>query len=161
VFRRHRALPLDDRLHALQPTLPHLSRSALHRCLQRHGISRLPEVGGDKPAKKRFKRYPIGYFHIDLANVRTVEGKLNLFVAIDRTSKFAHLRLEKRAGKTKAAQFLRDLLQAPPYRIHTVLTDNGIQFTNCALNAHAFAHIFDRVCRENGIEHRLTKVRHP
>jgi IS30 family transposase len=148
-------------LHALQPTLPHPSRSALHRCLQRHGISRLPEVGGDKPAKKRFKRYPIGYFHIDLAEVRTAEGKLNLFVAIDRTAKFAFVRLEKRARKMEAAQFLRDLLQALPYRIHTVLTDNGIQFTNRALDAHAFAHIFDRVCSENGIEHRLTKVRHP
>jgi transposase InsO family protein len=129
--------------------------------LQQRAISRLPEVGGDKPAKKRFKQYPIGYFHIDLAEVRTAEGKLNLFVAIDRTSKFAHLRLEKRAGKMEAAQFLRDLLQALPYRIHTVLTDNGIQFTNCALDAHAFGHIFDRVCSENGIEHRLTKVRHP
>jgi IS30 family transposase len=148
-------------LHALQPTIPHLSRSALHQRPQRHSISRLPEVGGDKPAKKRFKRYPIGYFHIDLAQVRTAEGKLNLFVAIDRTSKFAHLRLKKRAGKMDAAQFLRDLLQALPYRIHTVLTDNGIQFTNRALDARAFAHIFDRVCRENWIEHRLTKVRHP
>jgi transposase-like protein len=161
VFRRHTLLPLDDCVHALQPTIPHLSRSALHRRQQRRRISRLPEVGGDKPAKKRFKRYPIGYFHIDLAEVRTAEGKLNLFVAIDRTSKFAHLRLEKRAGKMEAAQFLRDLLQALPYRIHTVLTDNCIQFTTRALNAHAFAHIFDRVCRENGIEHRLTKVRHP
>jgi IS30 family transposase len=148
-------------VHALQPTLPHLSRSALHRRPQRHGISRPPEVGGEKPAKKRFKRYPIGYFHIDLANVRTVEGKLNLFVAIDRTSKFVHPRLEKKAGKMEAAQFLRDLLQALPYRIHTVLTDNGIQFTTHALDWHAFTHIFDRVCSENGIEHRLTKVRHP
>jgi transposase InsO family protein len=148
-------------LYALQPTLPHLSRSALHRRPQRRAISRPPEVGGDKPAKKRFKRYPIGYFHIDLAEVRTVEGKSNLFVAIDRTSKFVHPRLEKRAGKTKAAQFLRDLLQALPYRIHTMLTDTGIQFTNRALDAHAFAHIFDRVCSESGIEHRLTKVRHP
>jgi transposase InsO family protein len=148
-------------LHALQPTLPHLSRSALHRRPQRHVISRLPEVGGDKPAKHRFKRYPIGWFHIDLAEVRTAEGKLNLFVAIDRTSKFAHLRPEKRAGKMEAAQFLRDLLQAPPYRIYTVLTDNGIQFTNRALDAHAFAHILDRVCSENGIEHRLTKVSNP
>ena len=161
AFRRHTLLPLDDCLYALQPTIPHLSRSALHRRPQRHGISRLPEVGGDKPAKKRFKRYPIGYFHIDLAEVRTAEGKLNLFVAIDRTSKFAFVRLEKRAGKMEAAQFLRDLLQALPYRIHTVLTDNGIQFTNRALDARAFAHIFDRVCSENGIEHRLTKVRHP
>jgi IS30 family transposase len=114
-------------LYALQPTLPHLSRSALHRRPQRRAISRRPEVGGDKPAKKRFKRYPIGYFHIDLAEVRTAEGKLNLFVAIDRTSKFVHPRLEKRAGKMEAAQFLRDLLQALPYRIHTVLTDNGTE----------------------------------
>jgi transposase InsO family protein len=65
------------------------------------------------------------------------------------------------ARRLEAAQFLRDLLQAPPYRIHAVLTDNGIQFTTRALDARAFAHIFDRVCRENGIEHRLTKVRHP
>jgi hypothetical protein len=41
-----------------------------------------------------------------------------------------------------------------------VLTDNGIQFTNRALDTRAFAHIFDRVCSENGIEHRLTKMRH-
>ena len=62
AFRRHTLLPLDDCLYALQPTVPHLTRSALHRCLQRHGISRLPEIEGDKPAKKRFASYPIGYF---------------------------------------------------------------------------------------------------
>src|SRR4051812_23403940 len=55
AFRRHTLLALDDCLYALQPTLPHLTRSSLHRCLQRHGISRLPETEGDKPAKKRFK----------------------------------------------------------------------------------------------------------
>ena len=37
-------MPLDDCLYALQPTIPHLTRSGLHRCLQRHGISRLPET---------------------------------------------------------------------------------------------------------------------
>ena len=89
AFRRHTLLPLDDCLYALQPTIPHLTRSSLHRCLQRHGISRLPDVEGDKPDKKKFKRYPIGYFHIDIAEVQTAEGKLHLYVAIDRTSKFA------------------------------------------------------------------------
>src|SRR4051812_12298782 len=49
AFRRHTLLPLDDCLYALQPTIPHLTRSSLHRCLQRHGISRLPEPEGDKP----------------------------------------------------------------------------------------------------------------
>jgi transposase len=54
AFRRHTLLPLDDCLYGLQPTIPHLTRSSLHRCLERHGISRLPEVEGEKPEKKRF-----------------------------------------------------------------------------------------------------------
>ena len=161
AFRRHTLLPLDDCLYALQATVPHLTRSSLHRCLQRHGISRLPEVEGDKQPKKKFKPYPIGYFHIDIAEVQTAEGKLRLFVAIDRTSKFAFVELHREAGKMIAAQFLRNLVAAVPYKIHTVLTDNGIQFTNRACDKHAFHHIFDRVCDENGIEHRLTKVKHP
>ncbi len=59
AFRRHTLLPLDDCLYALQPTIPHLSRSSLHRCLHRHGISRLPEIEGAKPTTKKFKNYPI------------------------------------------------------------------------------------------------------
>ena len=50
AFRRHILLPLDDCLYSLQPSIPHLSRSSLHRCLKRHDISRLPEVDRDKPA---------------------------------------------------------------------------------------------------------------
>lgn len=166
AFRRHTLLPLDDCLYALQPTIPHLTRSSLHRCLQRHGISRLPDVDGDKPSKKKFKRYPIGYFHIDIAEVQTAEGKLHLFVAIDRTSKFAFAELHQRATRAIASQFLRDLVAAIPYQIHTVLTDNGIQFCHPRRyrdgpTATMMGHLFDRVCAENGIEHRLTKVKHP
>jgi hypothetical protein len=128
AFRRHTLLPLDDCLYGLQPTIPHLTRSSLHRCLERHGISRLPQVAGDEPEKKRFAAYPIGYFHVDLAEVSTEQGKLRLFVAIDRTSKFAFVRLVESAGKMEAAQFLRDLIEAVSYRVHTVLTDNGVQF---------------------------------
>ena len=54
AFRRHTLLPLDDCLYALQPTIPHLSRSSLHRCLQRHGISRLPQVETDRLDKRKF-----------------------------------------------------------------------------------------------------------
>ena len=161
AFRRHTLLPLDDCLYGLQPSIPHLTRSALHRCLQRHGISRLPEIEGDKPAKKRFASYPIGYFHIDIAEVQTGEGKLWLFVAIDRTSKLAFARLVESAGKMEAADFLRELIQAVPYRIHTVLTDNGVQFTPRRQDIWDSQHIFDRVCDEHDIEHRLTKVNHP
>src|SRR5206468_8565737 len=121
AFRKRTLLPLDDCLYALQATIPQLTRSSLHRCLERHGISRLPEVEGEKPRKKKFDIYPIGFFHIDLAEVRTAEGKLYLFVAIDRTSKFAVVELVDKADMQAAAAFLEALVEAVPYRIHTVL----------------------------------------
>jgi transposase InsO family protein len=161
AFRKHTLLPLDDCLYALQPTFPHLTRSSLHRCLQRHGISRLPEVEGDKAPKKKFKTYPIGYFHIDIAEVQTEEGRLYLFVAIDRTSKFAYVELHLRATRMVAKDFLNHLVSMVPYTIHTVLTDNGIQFAPRKGTEGHWKIPFDRSCETHGIEHRLTKVCHP
>ncbi|GLQ66598.1 hypothetical protein GCM10007870_21820 [Gluconobacter kondonii] len=164
AFRRHTLLPLDDCLYALQASIPHLTRSALHRCLQRHGISRLPDIEGDKPKRQRFKRYPIGFFHIEIAEVQTAEGKLYLFVAIDRTSKFAVTQLVEKADRKTAWEFLEYFLSIIPYRIHTILTDNGIQFADQPLNrntAWSRPMRFDMICEAHGIEHRLTKPNHP
>ncbi len=166
AFRRHTLLPLDDCLYALQATIPELTRSSLHRCLQRHDISRLPDVEGNRPRRKKFKSYPIGYFHIDIAEVRTQQGKLYLFVAIDRTSKFTVVGLVQRADMQAAAVFLEALVAAVPYRIHTVLTDNGIQFADLPKNrqgptARFRKHPFDRICLHHAIDHRLTLPNHP
>ena len=163
MFRKMTELPLDDVLYSLQESIPHLSRSSLHRCLKRHGCSVLPKKQNSSIAnsKKKFKPYPIGYFHIDIAEVRTMEGKMYLYVAIDRTSKFAYAELHKSQTKMIAAEFLRKLIKAVPYKIHKILTDNGVQFTNLGHQINAFPHIFDRVCEEYGIEHRRTKVKHP
>ena len=57
AFRKHTLLPLDDCLYALQATIPHLTRSSLHRLFQRHDISRLPETKGDIGRTKTFKPY--------------------------------------------------------------------------------------------------------
>src|SRR6266576_3638040 len=166
AFRRHTLLPLDDCLYALQATNLHLTRSSLHRCLKRHGISRLPHVENESAEKRKFKAYPIGYFHIDIAEVRTAEGKLYLFVAIDRTSKFAFVALHEKADRPTAVRFLEALIAAVPYRLHTVLTDNGIQFADLPKNRDGWTaryrvHRFNQICRANGIEHRLTKPNHP
>ena len=122
TFLKHTLLPLDDCLYALQSSIPQLTRSSLHRCLQRYGINRLPQVG-DKPTKKKFAQYPIGYFHVDIAEVCTEQGRLYLFVAIDRTSKFAYAGLHPDQTRKTACQFLRQLIAAVPYHIHTILTD--------------------------------------
>jgi transposase InsO family protein len=161
AFRKYTLLPLDDCLHALQPSIPHLTRSSLHRCLQRHGISRLPDVEGGKPKKQKFTTYPIGYFHIDIAEVQTEDGKLYMFVAIDRTSTFAYAELHPRATRLIAKDFLDNLTKAAPYKIHTILTDNGIQFAKREGTEAYWAIPFDRLCEALDIEHRLTKVNHP
>jgi transposase InsO family protein len=101
------------------------------------------------------------------------KGKLYLFVATGRTSKFAYAELherherhelhERQTRQTRriAADFLRSLIEVVPYQLHTVLTDNGIQFTHRKTDRWAFEHLFDRVCREHGIVHRLTRPNHP
>ena len=175
AFRRHTLLPLDDCLYALQATIPHLTRSSLHRCLLRHDISRLPEVEGTTPVRRKFKAYPLGYFHIDIAEVHTAQGRLYLLVAIDRTTKFAFVELHEKATRSIAGDFLHALIKAVPYRIHTVLTDNGTHFTSPgnvrsaaaeirrAMDNHEpfRAHAFEYACAQNHIDHRLTKPRHP
>ncbi len=175
AFRRHTLLPLDDCLYALQATIPHLTRSSLHRCLQRHGISRLPDVESATPSERKFKTYPLGYFHIDIAEVQTAQGRLYLLVAIDRITKFAFFELHEKATRRIAGDFLRALVKAVPYTIHTVLTDNGTHFTSpgnaCSAASEIQramdcgklfrAHAFEHACAQNNIDHRLTRPPHP
>jgi transposase InsO family protein len=161
-FRRRTLLPLDDVLGCLRETLPALSRSALHRCLVRHGISRLPQNEEKTSKRKRFAATTIGYVHIDVCELRLAEGKLFMFLAIDRVSKFTHVAFLDANTKLNGAAFLREVVQTFPYKIHTVLTDNGVAFTpNASTRWDLSRHIFDRVCDEHGIEHRLTRPYHP
>jgi IS30 family transposase len=166
-FRRRTLLPLDDVLGCLRDSIPNLTRSSLHRCLERHGISRLPE-SPDKASKRgKFADVAIGYVHVDISEMRLAQGKLNMFLAIDRVSKFTYVEFRDDQGKMNGAEFLRSVIAAFPYAIHTVLTDNGMAFADLPKNRNGptrrylGAHIFDRVCNENGIEHKLTKPYHP
>jgi hypothetical protein len=111
AFRRHTLLPLDDCLYALQPTIPHLTRSLLHRCLQLHGISRLPQVEGEASPKHKFKAYAIGYSISTSPGVRTAQGRLHLIVAIVRTSKLVFVELHEEVTRRAAADLLRRLKQ--------------------------------------------------
>ncbi len=107
--------------------------------------------------------------------MRTEEGKLHLFVAIDRTTKFAFVELHVRATTRVSGDFLRHLIAAVPLKVHTVLTDNGIHFTTPGAGGLAVpdikaamaagelfrAHSFELACAQLDIEHRLTKPKHP
>lgn len=162
-FRTRFGFGLDDLFIALKDEMPHLSRSSLHRCLKRHGISRLPKEEIHATRTKKFKNYEIGFLHIDSAEVRTGEGKAYLYVAIDRTSKFALAKLYKSKTRNTACDFLRYVLEKVPYMVDVILTDNGLEFTDIARGSEhkTSAHAFVSLCRKHNIEHRLTKVKHP
>jgi hypothetical protein len=118
-FRFPTLLPPDDVLGCLKDTIPNRSRSALHRCLQRHGISQLPE-GRAAEKRKQFKTYEIGYVHIGSAELTHADGKFIMFLAIGRVPNFTYVEFHEHAGK----------MEAFPYKIHKVLTDNGMAFAN-------------------------------
>jgi len=94
ALRVRARLPLDDVYIALKDAIPHLNRSSLHRCLQRHGISRLPKADREKP--KKFKDYEIGYFHIDTTELRYEGGK-----ALSMSPSTAHPSWSSRASAAR------------------------------------------------------------
>ncbi len=133
AFRKHTLLPLDDGLYALQATIPRLTRSSLHRCLERHGISRLPKWKAVSPAGKSLNTTRSAISMSAWPKRELLRKSLYLFVVIDRTSKFTFAELVQRADM-RAAAFLEALVAAVPYRIHAVLTDNGLQFADVPRN---------------------------
>jgi hypothetical protein len=82
---------------------------------------------------------------------------------VDRTSRLVFARIYRRATKLAASALLKVLVRTVPYRIHTVLTDNGVLFVQPehGKSPTRLIHVFDRTCHELGIEHRLTKPYHP
>ncbi|NYJ10818.1 hypothetical protein GGI64_001865 [Rhizobium leguminosarum] len=127
----------------------------------------MPDVDGDRPAKKKFKSYPIGYFHIDIAEVRTEQGKLHMFVAIDRTKvclrqtarEGHHLQLARVPPALDCSRPLQD-----PHRVHR--QRDPVHYARrwrvrCAADQEAiangeriWAHAFEYTCATNDIEHR-------
>ena len=101
----------------------------------------------------RFAETTIGYVHIDSRELRHADGKLHMFLAIHRVSKFTFVEFYEKAGKMNAAAFLRHAIEAFPYKIHTVLTDNGIAFADLPKNRGgptaywSGSHAVGRICR--------------
>src|ERR671910_636032 len=59
------------------------------------------------------------------------EGKLHMVLAIDRVSKFTHVVFFDAATQMNGAAFLREVIAAFPYAIHTVLTTTAWLSLTC------------------------------
>ena len=102
-FRRRTLLPLDDVMGCLKDSIPNLTRSSLHRCLGRHGISRLPDSQEKASKRGKFAETTIGYVHLDHCELRLTDGKLHMFLAIDRVSKFTYVEFHDRTKMLNGA----------------------------------------------------------
>ena len=173
-LRKLLLLPLDDLLAVTREFInPDVSRSGLDRCLRRHNVSNLkallPKVDGDeKPKHKTFKDYDPGFVHVDikyLPQMPDEESRTYLFAAIDRATRWVYVEIHQDKTARSAQRFLSHLIEKAPFKINQVLTDNGKEFTDrfCATGQREPTgnHLFDQVCTESGIEHRLTKPRTP
>jgi len=123
AFRKHTLLPLDDCFYVLQSTIPYLTRSSLHRCLQRHGISRLPDMDGAATRQQRSASRPArlatfistqgktlgrsAHQGKQAAPVRRAKGGAGRRpTRAHRTSRFAFARLEEKSNQVTATAFL-------------------------------------------------------
>jgi len=80
-----------------------------------------------------------------------------MFLAIDRVSKFVYVEFHAAAEMATGDAFMRGVVAAFLYQIHTVLTDNGVAFTkNILTKWDAMRNVFDRVCDEHDTGHRRT-----
>lgn len=170
-LRKTLKLGLDDLLVVVREFLnPQVSRSGLDRCLRRHGVGSLRDlepVRPTAPSHKPFKFYEPGYVHLDVKYLPQMPDETErryLFVAIDRATRWVFVQIRPRKTAAAARSFLAALSKAAPFKLRTLLTDNGSEFTDRLFNKQKQAsgeHAFDQLCAALGIEHRLTKPRHP
>jgi len=169
-LRRDVGLSLDDITEVMKRCVnPSLSRSAIYRCLKRHGLSGRQNRAAPAAAKP-FAPAPFGYVHMDLKHLPRLEKRTAyVFVAIERTTRFVYIEIIERRDAATIALCLQHFLAAFGYPVHTILTDNGSEFTDRFGDARwrkgrktgTGAHPFDKLCAANGIKHKLTKPYHP
>ena len=126
-----------------------------------------PPEESDTKAFKTFKDDEPGFVHADVKYLPQLPDETAhryLFVAIDRASRWVYVEILDKKTAENASAFLKRLVDKAPFKIPTVLTDNGKAFTDrcCATGERdpTGRHRFDRVCDNNGIEHRLIQPRH-
>ena len=168
-LRRMLGLALDDITEVMHRCVnPGLSRSAIFRCLKRRGLNRLPAAG---PAPSgRFEPTAAGYVHIDVKHLPALDRrKAYAFVAIERATRYVYLEVHPDRTAQTAAGFLERLLADLPIKVHTLLSDNGSEFTDrFAVDMKGKPpgkpsghHPIDRICAAHHITHKLTRPYHP
>lgn len=138
-------------------------RSSIYRCLKRHNLI---ELRRRKKRRDEFRRWerdrPMQLWQMDImGGVMLDDGsELKIVTAIDDHSRFcvAAGLVTRQTARAVCEVFRQAMIR---YGVpDEILTDNGKQFTG-RFGTHKAEVMFDRMCRENGISHKLTAPRSP
>jgi hypothetical protein len=159
VFRKHTCFPLDTCLAHLKPTIPALSRSALHRCLKRYQVSRVPRGLAEMPPKFDLGRQS-AHFTIAVCAMPGGAGDY-LYAAISQTQ-FVFAKVMKGVNPYDAADFLEDLRENGPAGVSSVITSDHEAFGHPAGQPWEpkfpdRIHPFVKACRVSHIGHTVEK----
>ncbi|MCH8951607.1 MAG: DDE-type integrase/transposase/recombinase, partial [Proteobacteria bacterium] len=104
--------------------------------------------------------------HLDLKHLTRLRGQPSyVFVAIERATRFVHAEVITTRDAETVAACLERFLDAFGYPVHTILTDNGGEFTDRFASGQdrppTGEHPVDKACAGRGIKHRLTRPFRP
>ena len=169
-LRTSLALPLDDIVEVMRRCVnAKLSRSAIHRCLKRHGISARTVAARERPSTFETSE-PCGFIHLDIKYLPPLNRqRAYAFVAIDRATRYVYVEIHRDRTAATARSFLERFLVHFPHPVHTILTDNGSEWTDrFAVDKKAKPagqpsgeHPIDRLCADRTIRHKLTRPFRP
>jgi transposase InsO family protein len=173
--------PVEARVLELRRVRPHWGPMTIRHRLGREGVEPLPSVSGiyralvraglvegrarrkQLPAYKRWERgRPMELWQMDVVGgVLLADGTdCKVLTGVDDHSRFCVCAgVMVRATARPVCGFFVDALERHGVP-DEVLTDNGKVFTN-RFGSTSTEVLFDKICRENGIAHRLTAPRSP
>ena len=162
IFRQRMLFTIDDCLPVLKKAIPHLSRSALHRCLVRYDVSRIPAGNTKKPSCSKVS----AYYTVELYSLPIEMGGIYLLFAIGNHNGFVFAAAVEFLGYEllgyDTANFLAELIKRSPVRIVSIETSDHEAFTDAQgrpwdTEYPLREHPFRKACREDGISHIRTK----
>jgi DNA-binding transcriptional MerR regulator len=163
-------LSIDDITHVMQRCVnPALSRSSIYRCLKRCGVTTAPAKDA-RPVHQPFEDTPLGFVHVDVKHLTKLDGKRSYaYVAIERVTRYVYVEILDDLKPATAEGFVQRFLSHFPHPVHTILTDNGMEWTDKyngarvkkGLTTPTGNHPVDALCATRGITRKYTRPFRP
>jgi hypothetical protein len=159
IFRKRMLFTIDDCFLVLKKAIPHLSRSALHRCLKRYGVSRIPAGSTEKLGRAEDSVH----YTVELYALPVEMGGKYLLFAISNGFVFA--KAVEGFLDRETADFLAELIERSPIGVGSVETNDHEAFSDARgpwdAKYPSRKHPFHKACHENKISHIVVPSKNP